>query len=93
MRQAKIPTSQQPISQSRNQSGFEYRYEMAQPGGAKGLASVQQQKLDSSHIDKPHWEAGKVKLDDDGNPRMSRHNRPQIRNGKGKAFYTKECCN
>lgn len=92
-RQAKIPTSQQPISQSRNRSGFEYRYEMAQPGGGKGLASVQQQTLDSSHIDNPHWEAGKVKLDDDGNPRMSKHGRPQIRNGKGKSFYLKECCN
>ncbi|WP_197432258.1 RHS repeat-associated core domain-containing protein, partial [Pseudomonas lundensis] len=92
MRQARIPTSQQPISQSKNNSGWEYRYETPQPGGGKGLASVQQQTMDVSHPDQPHWEAGKVKLDDDGNPRMSRHGRPQIRNGKGKAFYIKECC-
>ncbi|WP_339483833.1 MULTISPECIES: RHS repeat-associated core domain-containing protein, partial [unclassified Pseudomonas] len=92
MRQAGIPTSQQPISQSKNKSGWEYRYETPQPGGGKRLASVQQQTMDVSHQDKPHWESGKVKLDDDGNPRMSRHGRPQIRNGKGKAFYAKECC-
>ena len=92
MRQARIPTSQQPISQSKNNSGWEYRYETPQPGGGKGLASVQQQTMDVSHPDQPHWEAGKVKLDDDGNPRMSRHGRPQIRNGKGKGFYIKECC-
>jgi RHS repeat-associated protein len=92
MRQEKIPTSQHPVSQSKNQSGYEYRYEVPQPGGGKGLASVQQQTMDISHPDKPHWEAGRVKLDDDGNPRLSKHGRPQIRNGKGKAFYEKECC-
>ncbi|WP_236223328.1 RHS repeat-associated core domain-containing protein, partial [Pseudomonas asiatica] len=92
MRQIHLPTSQQPVSQSRNQSGFEYRFETSQAGGGKGLASVQQQTMDLSHPDKPHWEAGTVKLDDQGNPRMSKHSRPQIQNGKGKAFYEKECC-
>lgn len=33
MRQAEIPTGQQPISQSRNASGREYRYEVPQAGG------------------------------------------------------------
>ena len=92
MRQAKIPKSQQPISQFRNESGWEYRYEMPQPGGGKALASVQQQTMDISHPDKPHWEAGKVKLDDQGKPRMNRHGRPQIRNNKSKAFYEQDCC-
>ena len=92
MREIQLPTSQQPISQSRNQSGFEYRFETPQAGGGKGLASVQQQTMDLSHPDKPHWEAGTVKLDDNGNPRMNKHSRPQIQNGKGKAFYEKDCC-
>jgi hypothetical protein len=69
-----------------------YRYETPQSGGGKGQSSVQQQTSDVSHPDKPHWEAGKAKLDDDGNPRMSNHGRPQLRNGKGKAFYTQGCC-
>ncbi|WP_235425273.1 RHS repeat domain-containing protein, partial [Dickeya undicola] len=90
MRQAKIPTSQQPISQSKNASGWEYRYETTMPGGGKGQASVQQQTMDSSHIDQPHWEAGEVKMDDYGKPRMSKYGRPQLRNGKGKAYYESE---
>jgi hypothetical protein len=36
--------------------------------------------------------AGKVKLDNDGNSRMSKHGRPQLRNGKGKDFDTQGCC-
>ncbi|MEH0876337.1 hypothetical protein QM999_16890 [Pectobacterium cacticida] len=90
MRQAKIPTSQQPISQSKNASGWEYRYETTMPGGGKGQSSVQQQTMDSSHIDQPHWEAGEVKMDDYGDPRMSKYGRPQLRNGKGKAYYKPE---
>jgi RHS repeat-associated protein len=91
MRQIGIPTSQQPISQSRNASGAEYSYEMPKSGGGKGSSSVQQQTMDVSHPDKPHWEAGQVKVDDNGASRMSKHGRPQLRNGKGKAFY-KGCC-
>jgi len=92
MRQAGIPTSQQPSGQSKNKSGWEYRYDSPQPGGGKGQSSVQQQTMDVSHPDKPHWEAGKVKLEDNGSPRMSKHGRPQLRNGKGKAFYKEGCC-
>jgi RHS repeat-associated protein len=92
MRQAGIPTSQQPSGQSKNKSGWEYRYDSPQPGGGNGQSSVQQQTMDVSHPDKPHWEAGKVKLDDNGSPRMSKHGRPQLRNGKGKAFYKQGCC-
>ena len=63
MRQAGIPTSQQPISQSKNSSGWEYRYEISKPGGGVVPATVQQQTMDVSHPDQPNWEAGKVKVD------------------------------
>ena len=92
MRQAGIPTSQQPIGQSQNSSGREYSYETPKPGGGTGLSSLQEQTMDISHPDKPHWEAGKVKTDDFGNPRMNKYGRPQLRNGKGKAYYGKGGC-
>ena len=92
MRQAGIPTSQQPISQSKNSSGREYSYETPKPGGSTGLSSVQEQTMDISHPDKPHWEAGQVKIDDFGNSRMNKYGRPQLRNGKGKAYYGKGGC-
>ncbi|WP_310681076.1 RHS repeat-associated core domain-containing protein, partial [Burkholderia multivorans] len=88
MRQAGIPTSQQPISQSRNASGLEYRYEVPQAGGGKIQATVQQQTMDVSHQDDPHWEAGKVKIDPiSGETRMNDYGRPKIANPKGKAYY------
>ncbi len=63
MRQAGIPTSQQPVSQSRNSSGREYRYEVPKNGGGTVPATVQEQTMDVSHLDQPHWEADKVKDD------------------------------
>jgi hypothetical protein len=89
MRQAGIPTSQQPVSQLRKSSGREYSYKITKPGGSGGMASVQEQTMDVSHPDKPHWEAGKVKIDDYGDPRINKYGRPQLRNGKGKAYYKK----
>ncbi|WGY68779.1 RHS repeat protein [Burkholderia cepacia] len=88
MRQAGIPTSQQPIGQSKNASGREYRYEIPQAGGGKIQATVQQQTMDVSHLDDPHWEAGKVKIDPiSGDTRMNDYGRPKIANPKGKAYY------
>ncbi|WP_311767472.1 RHS repeat-associated core domain-containing protein, partial [Burkholderia sp. Bp9140] len=88
MRQAGIPTSQQPISQSKNDSGWEYRYEIAQAGGGTIQATAQQQTMDVSHRDEPHWEAGKVKIDPiSGKTRMNAYGRPKIANPKGKAYY------
>lgn len=49
MREQGIPTSQQPKSQSRNDSGLEFQYEVPKPGGGTEIKSVQQQTLDSSH--------------------------------------------
>jgi len=88
MRQAGIPTSQQPIAQSRNASGMEYRYEVPQAGGGTVQATVQQQTMDVSHLDEHHWEAGKVKVDPiTGEARMNDYGRPKIANPKGKAYY------
>jgi len=92
MRQAGIPTTQQSVSQSRNSSGLEFTYDTPRTGGGTGFSSVQQQTMDVSHPGKPHWEAGRVKVDNTGNPRMSKYGRPQLRNGKGKAFYVEGCC-
>lgn len=49
MRQKGIPTSQQPVSQSKNSSGWEYRYEVSKSGGRTTPATVQQQTMDVSH--------------------------------------------
>ncbi|EJF6030234.1 type IV secretion protein Rhs, partial [Salmonella enterica] len=90
MRQAGIPTSQQPISQSKNASGWEYRYEVPKSGGGTTQATVQQQTMDVSHPEQPHWEAGKVKTDPlTGEPGMNDYGRPKIENPKGKAYYGK----
>ena len=89
MRDANIPTSQQPKSQSKNESGWEYVYETVEPGGKKGLKSVQQQTLDSSHKDQPHWESGNVKKDDWGNPRYNQYGRTKLESDKSKVYYKK----
>jgi RHS repeat-associated protein len=88
MRQAGIPTSQQPLSQSKNKSGYEYTYEVPKAEGGTELKSVQQQTMDRSHVGEPHWEAGKVKIDEAGNPRMNDYGRPKLENeGKKKVNY------
>ncbi|TDB48840.1 hypothetical protein C5467_18645 [Photorhabdus khanii subsp. guanajuatensis] len=92
MRQAGIPISQQPTNQSRNSSGWEYRYKVPKPGGGTIPATVQQQTMDVSHPDQPHWEAGKVKVDPrTGETRMNDYGRPKIANPKGKAYYKNKC--
>ncbi|MFM2417515.1 MAG: hypothetical protein RL385_2238, partial [Pseudomonadota bacterium] len=87
MRKQGIPTSQQPLSQSRNASGREYRYEVAKSGGGTETKSVQQQTMDRSHPDQGHWEAGTAKVDDWGNIRMNDYGRPKLANDKSKVDY------
>jgi RHS repeat-associated protein len=87
MRDAGIPTSQQPLSQSKNASGREYTYEVPKNGGGKQSKSVQQQTLDSSHPGQNHWEAGKVRKDADGNVKMNNYGRPRLDNEKSKVNY------
>ena len=84
MRQEGIPTSQQPVSQSKNASGREYQYDVPKPGGGTQTKSVQQQTMDSSHPGQGHWEADKVKVDDAGNTRMNNYGRPKLQNDKSK---------
>ncbi|MEP7269441.1 MAG: RHS repeat-associated core domain-containing protein [Saprospiraceae bacterium] len=87
MREAGIPTSQQPISQSRNASGREYTYSSAKKGGGTEIKSVQQQTMDASHPGQNHWEAGKVRTDADGNIKMNNYGRPRLDNDKSKINY------
>jgi len=87
MRDQGIPTSQQPKSQSKNDSGREYTYDTPGPYGTTETKSVQQQTKDRSH-DKPHWEAGSVKINKEtGETRMNRYDRPKLDNSKSKAEY------
>ncbi|MFN6946302.1 MAG: RHS repeat-associated core domain-containing protein [Cytophagaceae bacterium] len=86
MRDAGIPTSQQPKSQSRNSSGREYTYDVPAKGGGTQTKSVQQQTLDRSHQGQPHWEAGNVKTDN-GKVRMNNYGRPKLDNNKSKVNY------
>ncbi len=87
MRDEGIPTSQQPKSQSKNDSGREYQYDVPKEGGGTQTKSVQQQTKDRSHSDQPHWEAGKVKPDDWGNTRMNNYGRPKLDSDKSKVNY------
>ena len=89
MRDANIPTSQQPMSQSKNESGWEYIYETFGPKGKKEIKSVQQQTLDRSHIEQPHWEAGNIKKDTWGNPSFNQYGRTKLRSDKSKVYYGK----
>lgn len=88
MRDADIPTSQQPVSQSRNQSGREYSYDTPVPGGGTQRKSVQQQTMDRSHPGQSHWEAGRVKTDPlTGAVRKNKYGRPALTNDKSKVDY------
>ena len=96
MRDADIPTSQQPTSQSRNASGRSYEYEtprkntVTEGGSTIQKKSVQQQTMDSSHEGQPHWEAGGVKTDDYGDTRMNEYGRPRLKSDKAKVEYDKK---
>ena len=89
MRKSGIPTSQQPKSQSKNQSGREYSYEIADSYGTTSIKSVQQQTKDVSHKDSPHWEAGSVKVDPETKQiRTNSYGRPSLKNEKSKVNYS-----
>jgi RHS repeat-associated protein len=88
MRGARIPTSQQPVSQSRNASGREYSYDVPGKDGGTQRMSVQQQTMDRSHPDQPHWEAGKVRMNEaTKEPRMNNYGRPKLDSDKAKVDY------
>ncbi len=88
MRDAEIPTSQQPASQTQNSSGREYSYDVPVQGGGTELKSVQQQTMDRSHPGESHWEAGSVKRDPlTGEIRQNNYGRPALTNNKVKVDY------
>ena len=87
MREKNIPTSQQPKSQNKNESGWEYIYETTETGGKKEIKYVQQQTLDRGHKEQPHWEAGSVKLDNWGNPQQNSYGRMKLKSDKSKVYY------
>ena len=85
---AGIPTSQQPISQSKNAAGREYSYEVPTAGGGTQRASVQQQTMDRSHRGQSHWEAGAVKVDGaTGRVIFNNYGCRRLLNGKSKIDY------
>ncbi len=90
MRQQGIPTSQQPNrgKQRIDASGRSYEYDVPKKGGGMETKSVQQQTMDRSHKDEPHWEAGSVKTDPEtGSIRYNDYGRPKLTNDKSKVYY------
>ncbi|MBQ0944037.1 hypothetical protein KAK07_11895 [Ideonella sp. 4Y16] len=61
MRQAGIPTSQQPVKQLHTPAGRQLHYELPKPGGAKKPMVVTHQTTDRVPGHGPHWEAGRAK--------------------------------
>ena len=53
------------------------------------MKSVQQQTLDRSHKEQPHWEAGNIKKDTWGNPSFNQYGRTKLKSDKSKVYYGK----
>jgi hypothetical protein len=92
MREAGIPTSQQPVEQIKTESGYTYVYETPVSGGGTGLQVVSQGTTDFYNIPAaqrppghgPHWEAGVAKIDKlTGLTTGDSMGRPRIYNGTG----------
>jgi len=91
MREQGIPTSQQPSSQSKSESGREYTYEVPKSGGGTETKVVQQQTMDRGHESQPHWEVGKPKTDPRaGEVRTDSYGRAKLRNDKSKVEYRED---
>jgi RHS repeat-associated protein len=83
MRAAGIPMSARPVKTIKTESGYNYVYNVDGK-----LKSVQQQTLDRSHINQPHWEAGDVKIDiDSGTPVYNNYGVPRLDSDKSKVYY------
>lgn len=50
-------------------------------------ATAESKKNDSSHPGQAHWEAGKVRVDADGNVKTNSYGRPRLDNQKSKVNY------
>jgi hypothetical protein len=86
MREQGIPTSQQPETYTENESGKEYLYKVPKTGGGTEIKSVQDQTKDRNHT-KPHWEAGSVKLKDNGEKKLNKYGRSKLDGNKSKMEY------
>lgn len=87
MREAGIPTTQQPSSQQSPRvpgemtpGGRQYTYEVPAPGGGVQQMSVQHSLTDRVPGHGPHWEAGPIKP----GGQVDTLGRPRLRSGKVK---------
>lgn len=83
MREAGIPTSQQPISQKLTPAGRQYVYEVPRPGGGTRRMVVTDQTTDRVPGHGPHWEAGPAKTPE----RLDALGRIRVTNDKAKVNY------
>jgi len=83
MRQAGIPTTQQPRAQIRTSAGMQYEYDVTGKGGKKMTGIVTDQTTDRVPGHGPHWEAGIAKGKHEHDPL----GRLRVRNGKSKVEY------
>jgi hypothetical protein len=83
MREAGIPTSQQPSSQLNTIAGRQYIYEVPAPGGGTRRIVVTDQTTDRVAGHGPHWEAGPAKMPE----RIDALGRIRVSNDKVKVEY------
>ena len=83
MREAGIPTSQQPVGQLKTKAGYQYRYEVTRAGGRRQEMVVTDQTTDRVAGHGPRWEAGPVKP---GRPKDGL-GRLRVANQKAKVNY------
>lgn len=85
MREAGIPTSQQPVSQMKTVAGRQQIYEVPTAGGGSKRMAVTDQTTDRVPGHGPHWEAGPVKTPE----RVDPLGRIRVSNEKSKVEYEK----
>jgi hypothetical protein len=83
MRQADIPTSQQPSRQLYTPAGRQLEYEVPRAGGGSIKKVVTNQTTDLVPGHGPHWEAGEVKVPE----RRDALGRLRVTNAKIKVYY------
>lgn len=83
MRDAGIPTSQQPSSQLATDAGRQQVYEVPKDGGGTTKKLVTDQTTDRVAGHGPHWEAGSAKLPE----RLDSIGRLRVANDKVKVDY------
>lgn len=85
MRQAGIPTSQQPVKQIHTTAGRQLHYELPRPGSVKKPMVVTHQTTDRVPGHGPHWEAGPAKQPQRADPL----GRTRVTNDKAKVNHAR----